>query len=290
MHWPERCVPDDPRLADAIEASRAFLPDVVVHEVLRHVAGRRITVAARWDDNTVIVKVFHGPRARGNHRRLTALARAGVGDLVPWSLGHDPSGHVGVVGFRPGEILERVDRTTFLDTCGAAGRALHRLHGCAAQLDREWTLDDEVEQLRRRTPARLMPVIDALLPGLRGPGHGPLVPSHRDCHPRQLVADGDTVSWIDLDDCAMAPRGLDVGNMLAHLRREAIVGRRQRSEVDEARSAFLSGYAHPVLHDDLVRWEVLALLRLAGLAETRHDDVGQRDALLAELGTMRAAA
>ena len=45
----------------------------------------------------------------------------------------------------------------------------------------------------------------------------------RDHEVRASGAEGE-VRWIDLDDAAMAPRGLDVGNFVAHLRRDAVVG------------------------------------------------------------------
>jgi Ser/Thr protein kinase RdoA (MazF antagonist) len=107
------------------------------------------------------------------------------------------------------------------------------------------------------------------------------VPSHRDLHPRQVVLSGHDIGFIDLDDCALAPPGLDVGNMVAHLRREAVIGRRQHDVAARAVSAFLTGYgAEP---PDLQAWVALALARLASLAETRHGRPAERDALLAEL-------
>jgi Ser/Thr protein kinase RdoA (MazF antagonist) len=96
----------------------------------------------------------------------------------------------------------------------------------------------------------------------------PLVTSHRDCHPRQAVLTHDAARWIDLDDCAMAPAGLDVGNMIAHLKREAAIGLRAQPVTDAAVAAFRRGYG--ALPATAALWERLSLVRLCGLAETRH--------------------
>lgn len=254
---------------------------VVVGEVLRHLPGRRATCSAVRGGDPVVVKVFVSPRARGNDRRLRSLAEAGLGDLVPASLGVAADGRVGVLGFRPGAVLDTVDDATFVEASRAVGVALARLHGSGAELDRAWTHADEVSQLLRRVPESVDAAarfVAALPVGEVG-----LVPSHRDLHPRQVVVGerADKVAFIDLDDAALAPPGVDVGNMVAHLRREALVGRRTVAVAEAAVAAFLTGYAAPP--PDLAVWERLALVRLAGLAETRHGIPAERDALLALL-------
>ncbi|MBI4934390.1 MAG: phosphotransferase [Actinobacteria bacterium] len=287
MRWPSDSpstdrVLADALLADAVGAADAWLPDLQARSVLRHVPGRRITALATLGDAEVVVKVFHSPRARGNHRRLTALAAAGLTDLVPASLGHDPTGRVGVIEFRPGIVLDQVSDEDFIAAARRAGGALRRLHDCDADLDREWTLPDEVDALRRRATDDTRPFVDTMLRCLPSIDPGPAVPSHRDCHPRQLVVDGSSVHWIDLDDCTLAPAGLDVGNMAAHLTREGVLGRRSRAVADEARAGFIAGYRWDRSTGDLARWELLSLARLAGLAESRHRSTEERDALLHE--------
>lgn len=257
--------------------------------VLRQVHGRRATVLGALDGTPVVIKVFASPRARGNDRRLLALAAAGLSDVVPASLRVDDSGHVGVLGYRPGTILDTVDGSTFVSACAAAGRTLARLHASPALLDRTWRHEDEVAQLLRRAPAstRARAERAAALPFDERVS---LVCSHRDFHPRQVVVGSAPpvhVTFIDLDDAAMAPAGLDVGNMTAHLRREAVCGRRSRAVSEAAIEAFLSGYG--ALPADLETWEVLALTRLAGLAESRHRRPEERDALLALLTGPRRA-
>jgi hypothetical protein len=287
MHWPELAALDaDQRLQEPLQHSRAWRPDVAVHTLLRHVPGRRVTALATSDGDTMVVKVFSSPRARGNHRRLSALERAGLGDLVPTSFGHDPSGHVGALGFRDGAVLDQLPDDRFIAACTRAGLALRRLHDSGAELDRGWTLDDEADALRRRATTTTRPFVDTLLHCVTvtsfGRAAGTPVPSHRDCHPRQLIADGTRVHWIDLDDCTMAPAGLDVGNMAAHLTRERLIGRRSIDVAIAARQCFLDGYGWDRSPFDLARWELLSLARLAGLAESRHGSLPEREALLRE--------
>lgn len=281
MRWADGSMPTDERLADAIDGARSFAPDITVDRVLRHVQGRRITAMATTNDGrAVIVKIFHGPRARGNERRLTALHSAGIGGLVPSPLGHDASGRVGVLDFRPGTVLDQLPAELFVAACRRAGNALGRMHRCGARLDREWTLDDELRQLVALTPASCVDLVHDVVDRLSAPNTIPAVPSHRDCHPRQLVSDGHDVFWIDLDDCAMSAPGLDVGNMLAHLTRELLIGARSGALVAAARLAFRNAYGWQHDEGELDRWELLSLARLAGLAETRHRSTEQRDAII----------
>jgi Ser/Thr protein kinase RdoA (MazF antagonist) len=79
------------------------------------------------------------------------------------------------------------------------------------------------------------------------------------------------VRFIDLDDSAMAPPGLDVGNFLAHLQVDAIMERRAEDAIGAAVDAFAKGYGSEPLA--LRAWTQLALARLAALAETRHKSV-----------------
>ena len=278
------CPVDDPPLGLAWRRASTdgsgVLHGLARGAVLRHVAGRRVTVATRRAGEPLVVKAFSSPRARGNARRLDLLAMAGVGDLVPAAAGESRDGHVGLLAFREGTVMDETGDETFVAAACAAGVALRRLHTCGAELDRRWTHVDEVEQLVRRAPASCARA-GAVAAARPVDAYEPLVPSHRDLHPQQVIVSGDAVGFIDLDDCALAPPGLDVGNMVAHLRREALVGRRRDEVAARAVSAFLDAYG--AAPPDLSTWVGLALARLAGLAETRHGSRTERDALLAEL-------
>ena len=68
---------------------------------------------------------------------------------------------------------------------------------------------------------------------------------HRDLYEEQIVL-GDQVGLIDLDDAALGPPELDVGNLLAHL---DLLELRSGEDLDRARRAFLAGYSTAVRLD-----------------------------------------
>jgi Ser/Thr protein kinase RdoA (MazF antagonist) len=214
-----------------------------------------------------VLKVFASPRARGNVRRIESLRRSSAGHLVPEPWGVDDAGHVSLVAFVDGQVFDCLDDDRFVATAELAGLALRELHDSAAMLDRTWTLDDELRLLVSRATTTTRTCVDLVVGRAPHLLSDPLVSAHRDCHPRQLVTVADGVCWIDLDDAAMAPSGLDVGNMVAHLRRDAVLGRRSPPASERAIVAFRSGYGETA--SDVDGWEQLSLLRLAGLAETR---------------------
>ncbi len=282
MRWPA----DHPALADpalAVWSAGAdeLCPDADVVRILRHLPGRRVASLVRLRGGEAILKVYSSPRARGNYRRLRAFERSGVGDLLPRPYGADLKGHVLLLEFVIGMPLDTLDPVLLNPAARAAGETLRRIHECGAALDREWTVDREIEQLRRTAgPQTRLRVEEAIRLFRPGAGGG-LVPSHRDCYPAQAVLGEEGIRWIDLDDAAMAPSGLDVGNFLAHMTREVVVGRWLPATLSESRRAFLAGYAEEP--PDLERWERLSLARLAALAETRHRSEGEMRRLLARL-------
>ena len=241
-----QCPVDDPPLGlvwrRASTDGSGILHGLARGAVLRHVVGRRVTVAARRAGEPLVVKAFSSPRARGNARRLDLFAMSGVGDLVPAAAGESRDGHVGLLAFREGIVMDETGDDTFVTGARASGVALRRLHSCGAELDRRWTHADEVARLVRRAPASCARA-GAMAAARPVDAYEPLVPSHRDLHPQHVIVSGEAVGFIDLDDCALAPPGLDVGNMVAHLRREALVGRRRVEVAARAVSAFLEAYA-----------------------------------------------
>ena len=290
MRWPgDHPAVTDPALAPWRAGADEVCPEAEVVAVLRHLPGRRVASLVRTAGGLRVLKVFASPRARGNDRRLRALALSRAGVLVPRPLGADSAGHVGLVSYAEGELFECLDDRRFVTTAEAVGAALRRLHGSGAQLDRRWGVAEEMEQLRRRatptTRAAVERLPSAALPDDDAGGRS-YVSAHRDCHPRQVVLTAAGVRWIDLDDAAMAPAGLDVGNFLAHLRRDAVLGRRCAAATTGAVAAFRRGYGP--LPSQVDRWERLSLLRLAGLAELRHGSAEQAGTLLALSGFVLA--
>ncbi len=269
MHWPiDHPANTDKALRTWAVGAQELCPEASVLTVLRHLPGRRVASLVETSRGRGVLKVFASPRARGNLRRINSLRRSSAGHLVPEPWGVDDAGHVSLVEFVVGQVFDCLNDDDFVATAELAGLALRQLHESGAMLDRTWTLDDELRLLVSRATATTHRCVDLAVARAAHLARDPLVSAHRDCHPRQLVTVASGVCWIDLDDAAMAPSGLDVGNMVAHLRRDAVLGRRSAGASERAIIAFRSGYGDTA--SDVDSWEQLSLLRLAGLADTRH--------------------
>lgn len=285
MPWPpDHPAITDPRLRPWAGGLDEVVPGARVEAVLRYVPGRRVATLVRHGGERAVVKVFGSPRARGNARRLRAFATSPAASLVPAALGCDAAGHVLAVTYREGASLASLPEPRYPDCYARVGAALRRLHDSAAQLDRTWSWEHEVGQLRRHAVPATAALVETLAASTVQLGEAPLSPAHRDCHPQQLVvAADDSVAFVDLDDAALAPRGLDLGNVLGHLVLERLTGARSARTAAAAREALLDGYGPSAELDEavLTGWALLAVARLAALAETRFGDLAQRDALLA---------
>lgn len=273
MQWPlDHPAVTDEALPRWAHHAATIAPGAQFVRLLRHLAGRRVATQVRTTDGqTAVLKVFASPRARGNDRRLEALQRSGVGSLVPRPLGVDATGHVSLVEWVHGVMFDQTPDERFAEAAFLVGVSLRQLHESRVELDRSWTIREELSLLDKRQT----PTVQQLIASMGGMeqlaeklADEPLVTAHRDCHPRQAVITHDFARWIDLDDCAMAPAGLDVGNMIAHLKREAAIGLRDQAVADAAVAAFRRGYGPLPATTDT--WERLSLVRLCGLAETRH--------------------
>jgi hypothetical protein len=285
MPWPtDHPALIDPQLAPWAAGLNEVVPGARVENVLRYLPGRRVTTLVEHEGELAVVKVFASPRARGNARRLRAFAASPTAALVPSVLGCDAAGHVLAITYRRGVLPASLSDTEYPACFSRVGAALRRIHDSGAELDRVWDWEHEVAQLRRHAVPATIDLVETLAASTGWLAGAPPSPAHRDCHPRQVVVAADgTVAFIDLDDAAMGPRGLDVGNMLGHLIRERITDARSARATVQASEAFLDGYGPCAELDEgvLTGWTSLGVARLAGLAESRHHDVAQRDALLA---------
>jgi Phosphotransferase enzyme family len=273
MQWPlDHPAVTDEALAAWAHHAETIAPGAQVVRLLRHLPGRRVATQVRTNDGqSAVLKVFASPRARGNDRRLEALQNSGVRNLVPRPLGVDKTGHVSLVEWVDGVMFDQTPDDRFDGAAFQVGVSLRQLHESSVVLDRSWTIREELALLGKRQTPTVQRLIDAM-GGMEQLAERladePLVSAHRDCHPRQAVISDGSARWIDLDDCAMAPAGLDVGNMIAHLKREAAIGLRDPAVADEAVTAFREGYGPIPATTDT--WQRLSLVRLCGLAETRH--------------------
>jgi Ser/Thr protein kinase RdoA (MazF antagonist) len=269
LSWPlDHPAVTDHRLRPYAASAATLWTGSATVTVLKYEPGRRVASRIDGPSTSAVLKLYSTHRAHKTFRRLAAFASTDAAGLVPAVVGLDETEHACLAEFVAGEPLDQLDADRLEAGCRAAGASLRRLHGSGAELARVWLPDDEVRQLRascgRFTRRRIERVIGSvMITDLT------VVPSHRDCYAAQaIVADG-AVRWIDLDDAAMAPAGLDVGNFLGNLVAHYVpdhLGKPCRGAMD----AFLDGYgAAPA---DLDEWTRLSLARLAGLLEVRHGD------------------
>lgn len=284
MRWPaDHPMHHDVALSRWADGAQELCPTAEVRQVLRHLPGRRVATLVDTPAGPAVLKVFARPRGRGNDRRLRLLSTCpSAGALVPRPLGADTSGHVSLVEYLPGEVFDTVDDDRFVAAAPLVGAALAALHASLVELDRGWTWAQEVKLLRDRPAPVTAALVDGVVEQTAHLAAEPVSVAHRDCHPRQIVLTPDGVRWIDLDDLALAPPTLDVGNMIAHLRRDAAFGDRSEAATAAAISGFREGYG--AVSGDLDAWERLALIRLAGLAQTRHDRADRAATVVALLG------
>src|SRR3954463_428776 len=247
MHWPaDHPVHTDPALAHWRRDADSVAPSGRTVALLRHVPGRRVTTLVRTHGRLTVLKLFASPRARGNDRRLRAL-RPATGSVVPRPLRVGPAGHAHLLEYVPGRPLPELSGPAFVGACEQVGRSLARLQASGVRLDRVGAAQGEIQHPDRGGAAQ--DEIDHLdrrrRPGEHPsppPRSGAVVPAHRDLHPAQIVVADGSARLIALDDATMAPPGLDVGNFLAHLDREAAVAARPDGEAAAAARAFLRGY------------------------------------------------
>jgi Ser/Thr protein kinase RdoA (MazF antagonist) len=252
-------------------------------EELKNKPGRRRTVRARGPRGTAIVKVYASERASVVARRVESLAAGPQEPVVPTVIHVDPELHLVVLSDVPGRPVRQALLEGDVVTCARSGAALGTWHaawhGRAPGVLRPHTVEREVATLRARAETASPPVARALddaLSGLTGQWVCTTV-VHRDLYEEQVLVD-ERIGLIDLDDAAVGPPELDLGNLLAHM--ELLELRRDRDLAFERR-ALLQAYAEtgPVLNRALLdRCRRLTLLRLACL----NDDVRLAELALAD--------
>ncbi|HEX7256160.1 MAG TPA: phosphotransferase [Gaiellaceae bacterium] len=264
-----------------IEVLQQLVGAPVVLEELKHKPGRRRTLRARGPRGSAIAKVYASDRATTVARRIAALAGGPPEPVVPSVLHVDPSLHLVVLSEVVGDPL----RVALLEgdhgTSARVGAAIGAWHAAwdgntPAPLEPH-TIGRELEILRSRadtaSPA-VAEVVGEALPHLGSEWRCTTV-VHRDLYEEQVVA-GERVGLIDLDDAALGPPELDVGNLLAHIE---LLERRRERELGRETQVLMKAYAQtgPGLDEPLLdRCRRLALLRLASL----NDEVGLAAAAL----------
>jgi Phosphotransferase enzyme family len=246
----------------------ALLGGPVTLEEMKRKPGRRRTLRARAGDTTAIVKVYASARAGTVAARIRALFGGPREPRLPEVLLADPALHMVVLSEVSGAPLRTSLIARDLDACRRAGAALGAWHRAWAGAHpaplRAHPAERELALLWRHAeaaPAALGAAVREAARGLRSPWPIQGV-VHRDLYEEQVLL-GDEVGLIDLDDVALGPPELDVGNLIGHIELLAL---RLRTSLDGPVIALLAGYARTgprVDHALLERCRKLALLRLA---------------------------
>ena len=238
-------------------------------DVLKDKPGRRATMRARGSRRSAIVKTYASERAATVAARVRGVAGGPGEPVVPEVLLLDEALHLVVLSEVPGEPLTRSLTSGDRHACARAGAALGAWHaawrGTAPRAHRPHTVDREIEILEARlarTPPELAAAVRAALPPLADGDWGWPTIVHRDLYEEQIMV-GERIGLIDLDDSALGPPELDVGNLLGHL---LLLERRSGASMAAVTAAFLDAYRErgPDLDESLLeRCRALTLLRLA---------------------------
>lgn len=238
----------------------------LVLEELKLKRGRRRTLRAVGPRRRAIVKAYRSERAPLVAARVRALSAGPDEPEVPEVLHDDRALRVVVLSEVVGPPLRGALVAGDLAECARAGAALGRWHafwlGAAPPPLVPHTAERELEILYGRAD-RAEPAIAERVRRVAGSlsAEWPIATVvHRDLYEEQIIL-GPRVGLIDVDDAALGPAELDVGNLLAHIE---LLGIRSSRDLGPAVRALLRGYEGVVLDQSLVdRCRRLTLLRLA---------------------------
>ena len=238
-------------------------------EMLKDKPGRRATLRALGRQRSAIVKVYASKRAGTVAARIRGLAAAPDGPVVPEVLLLDEALHLVVLSDVPGVPLTRALVSGDRRVCARSGAALGAWHaagrGTPAGAHRPHTVARELEILEarlERTAPDVAVAVRAVMPALAEGDWGWPTIVHRDLYEEQIMV-GERIGLIDLDDSALGPPELDLGNLLGHL---LLLERRSGTDMTAVTAAFLDAYRErgPELDESLLeRCRSLTLLRLA---------------------------
>jgi Ser/Thr protein kinase RdoA (MazF antagonist) len=244
----------------------------VVFEELKHKPGRRLTSRASGPKGSAIVKLYRSDRAPTVAERISALSGGPPEVEVPEVLAVNAAERVVVLSELQGSPLREAALVSDEEVCRRAGAAIAAWHGAwrsrKPAVLREHTIELELSVLIDHAALASPEIrrgVAAGVPELNG-SWLPETVVHRDLYEEQVLI-GERVGLIDLDDAALGPPELDVGNLLAHL---DLLELRSARALARAERALLDGYATlGVLDSRLVdRCRTLSRLRLACL----HDE------------------
>ncbi len=250
-----------------IELLEGLLGRPVVLEDLKHKRRRRSTWRAVGSRGRAIVKRYESDRARAVAERVAVLAAGPPEPVLPELLAVDPDLRVIVLSEVPGAPFRHAVLAGDLAACARVGSALARWHNAWDDEKpsgfRAHTVDRELDILLTQAhaaPSHIGEPVRAAASTMGGDWVCSTV-VHRDLYEEQVLV-GERIGLIDLDDAALGPPELDLGNLVAHLE---LLGFRSGHSLAVPAQAVLDGYSR-VAPADLVlldRLRRLSLLRLA---------------------------
>jgi Ser/Thr protein kinase RdoA (MazF antagonist) len=247
-------------------------------EELKRKRGRRRTFRAVGPRRRAIVKAYRSERAPLVAARVRALAAGPAEPEVPEVLHEDPALRLVVLSEVVGPPLRDALLRDDLAECARAGAALGRWHafwlGAAPSPLLPHTAERELEILSTWAASGEPTIADRVrASGVALSAEWPITTVvHRDLYEEQIIL-GRRVGLIDLDDAALGPAELDVGNLIAHIE---LLESRSSHDLRPAERALRDGYAATAPEPDAAlvdRCRRLTLLRLACI----HEDVSLVD-------------
>jgi Ser/Thr protein kinase RdoA (MazF antagonist) len=235
---------------------------------LKRKPGRRRTLRAAGPRRSAIVKMYGSARAPAVAARLAALAGGPAEPRVPEVLLVEPDLRLVVLSDLPGRPLREAALAGDGEVCARAGAVLaawHRAWGgkTPAAMERQ-TARRELDILAERAEGasrQIARAVRLLADGLSAEWDCPTV-VHRDLYEEQILV-GERIALIDLDDAALGPAELDVGNLIAHLELLAMRSGCELSPMVEGLVGGYRGVCADLDPDLLNRCRALTLLRLA---------------------------
>jgi hypothetical protein len=237
-------------------------------EELKHRPGRRRTLRAIGTKRNAIVKVYASERAASVASRLASLGEGPAEPLLPTVLLVEPTLRTVVLSELAGRPLRAALLCGDRHACRRAGVALgawHRFWRWRAPAGfRPHTVERELAILEERakdTSPPLACAVRSASSSLAEPWPASTV-VHRDLYEEQVLI-GARIGLIDLDDAALGPPELDLGNLLAHV---DLLALRSDRDLAPMTDQLLAGYSScgPSLDPGLLgRCRALARLRLA---------------------------
>jgi Ser/Thr protein kinase RdoA (MazF antagonist) len=238
----------------------------LVIEELKSKRGRRHTMRAVGPRRRAIVKAYRSERAPLVAARVRSLGAGPAEPAVPEVLHVDPALRLVILSEVPGGPLREALLAGDLDECARAGAALRHWHtfwlGVAPPPLAPHTSERELEILLAwadRAKPEIAETVRRASAELSATWPTTTV-VHRDLYEEQILLDA-RIGLIDLDDAALGPAELDVGNLVAHIE---LLELRSGRDLGAVVDALLGGYGVDSLDQELLdRCRRMTLLRLA---------------------------